>query len=106
MPVGLLTLEIHLPYAHSLKEKRLVLQKIKDRFLRETVLTGSDAALRLVKKNIRVRLRDNSFAIDTDLVLARVDRRGRLNDLLAIDAHVAAHDQIKSLAPGTNAVTR
>ncbi len=31
MPVGLLTLEIHLPYAHSLKEKRLVLQKIKDR---------------------------------------------------------------------------
>lgn len=31
MPIGLLSLEIHLPYAHSLKEKRLVLQKIKDR---------------------------------------------------------------------------
>ena len=31
MPIGLLTLEIHLPYAHSLKEKRLVVQKIKDR---------------------------------------------------------------------------
>ena len=31
MPVGLLTLEIHLPYSHSLKEKRAVLRKIKDR---------------------------------------------------------------------------
>lgn len=31
MPVGVLTLEIHLPYSHSLKEKRAVLQKIRDR---------------------------------------------------------------------------
>lgn len=31
MPVGVLTLEIQLPYAHSLKEKRAVLQKMKDR---------------------------------------------------------------------------
>ena len=31
MPVGLLTLEIHLPYSHSLKEKRAVLRKVKDR---------------------------------------------------------------------------
>jgi len=31
MPVGVLTLEIHLPYAHSLKEKRAVIRKIRDR---------------------------------------------------------------------------
>ncbi len=31
MPVGVLTLEIRLPYAHSLKEKRAVLWKIRDR---------------------------------------------------------------------------
>lgn len=31
MPVGLLTLEIHLPYSHSLKEKRAVLRKLHDR---------------------------------------------------------------------------
>ncbi len=31
MPVGILTLEIHLPDAHSLKEKRFVVRKIKDR---------------------------------------------------------------------------
>ena len=31
MPIGLLTLEIHLPYAHSLKEKRVVVRKMKDR---------------------------------------------------------------------------
>jgi hypothetical protein len=31
MPIGVLTLEIELPYAHSLKEKRAVLQKMRDR---------------------------------------------------------------------------
>jgi uncharacterized protein YlxP (DUF503 family) len=31
MPVGILTLEIQLPYSHSLKEKRAVLQKMRDR---------------------------------------------------------------------------
>jgi len=31
MPVGVLTLEIQLPYAHSLKEKRAVLQKMRGR---------------------------------------------------------------------------
>lgn len=31
MPVGVLTLEIELPYAHSLKEKRAVLRKMRDR---------------------------------------------------------------------------
>lgn len=31
MPVGLLTLEIQLPYSHSLKEKRAVLQKLMNR---------------------------------------------------------------------------
>ena len=31
MPVGVLTLQIEIPYAHSLKEKRAVLQKIRDR---------------------------------------------------------------------------
>ncbi|MBZ5543448.1 MAG: DUF503 domain-containing protein, partial [Acidobacteriia bacterium] len=31
MPVGVLTLEIQLPYSHSLKEKRAVLQKMRGR---------------------------------------------------------------------------
>ena len=31
MPVGVLTLEIQLPYAHSLKEKRAVLNRVRDR---------------------------------------------------------------------------
>ena len=31
MPAGLLTLEIELPYAHSLKEKRAVVQKLLGR---------------------------------------------------------------------------
>ncbi|MBI4166100.1 MAG: DUF503 domain-containing protein [Acidobacteria bacterium] len=31
MPVGILTLEIQIPYSHSLKEKRAVLLKVRDR---------------------------------------------------------------------------
>ncbi len=31
MAVGLLTLEIYLPHAHSLKDKRQVLRRLKDR---------------------------------------------------------------------------
>jgi len=31
MPVGVLMLEIQIPYAHSLKEKRAVLRKVRDR---------------------------------------------------------------------------
>ena len=31
MPVGVLTLEIRLPWAHSLKDKRAVLRKMRDR---------------------------------------------------------------------------
>ncbi|MFQ5663100.1 MAG: DUF503 domain-containing protein [Terriglobia bacterium] len=37
MVVGLLTLEIHLPYAHSLKDKRQVLRKLKERLRRFNV---------------------------------------------------------------------
>lgn len=31
MPIGLVTLEIHIPDAHSLKDKRQVLRSLKDR---------------------------------------------------------------------------
>jgi uncharacterized protein YlxP (DUF503 family) len=31
MPIGLLTLDIHLPESHSLKDKRQVLRSLKDR---------------------------------------------------------------------------
>jgi len=31
MPIGLLTLDIHLPDSHSLKDKRQVLRSLKDR---------------------------------------------------------------------------
>ena len=33
MPVGLLTLEIYIPDAHSLKDKRQVIRSLKDRLL-------------------------------------------------------------------------
>jgi uncharacterized protein YlxP (DUF503 family) len=31
MVIGLLSLELHIPYAQSLKEKRMVLRRVKDR---------------------------------------------------------------------------
>lgn len=35
MPVGLLTLELYIPDAHSLKEKRQVLRSLKDKLRRK-----------------------------------------------------------------------
>ena len=35
MPVGLLTLELYIPDAHSLKDKRQVLRSLKDKLRRE-----------------------------------------------------------------------
>ena len=35
MPVGLLTLELHIPDARSLKDKRQVLRSLKDKLCRE-----------------------------------------------------------------------
>jgi uncharacterized protein YlxP (DUF503 family) len=34
MPVGLLTLELHIPHAHSLKDKRQIVRSLKDRLRR------------------------------------------------------------------------
>ena len=34
MPVGLLTLELHIPEAHSLKDKRQIVRSLKDRLRR------------------------------------------------------------------------
>ena len=34
MPVGLLTLELHMPEAHSLKDKRQILRSLKERLRR------------------------------------------------------------------------
>lgn len=35
MPVGLLVLELHIPDAHSLKDKRQILRSLKDRLRRK-----------------------------------------------------------------------
>ncbi|HYT24490.1 MAG TPA: DUF503 domain-containing protein [Candidatus Polarisedimenticolia bacterium] len=35
MPVGLLTLELHIPHAQSLKDKRQVLRSLKDKLRRD-----------------------------------------------------------------------
>ena len=42
MPVGLLTLELHIPDAQSLKDKRQVLRSLKDKLRRTCRLSFSD----------------------------------------------------------------
>lgn len=37
MNIGLLTLEIHIPDAHSLKEKRMVIRSLKDRLRKHNI---------------------------------------------------------------------
>jgi len=42
MPVGLLTLELHIPDAQSLKDKRQVLRSLKDKLRREFNVAGAE----------------------------------------------------------------
>ena len=35
MHIGLLQLDLHVPYAHSLKDKRMAIRKVKDRLRRK-----------------------------------------------------------------------
>jgi hypothetical protein len=44
MIIGLLTLEIYIPYSHSLKEKRKTLNKIKDRLKKKFNIAFAELA--------------------------------------------------------------
>jgi uncharacterized protein YlxP (DUF503 family) len=44
MIIGLLTLEIYIPYSHSLKEKRKTLNKIKDRLKKKYNIAFAELA--------------------------------------------------------------
>ena len=44
MPIGLLTLEIYIPEAHSLKDKRQVLRSLKDRLRRKFNVAVAEAS--------------------------------------------------------------
>ena len=63
MPVGVLTLEIQIPYAHSLKEKRAVLRKMRDRIRARGLAIGR-----------RIVYRPQSIAIDLDVIYSRHGR--------------------------------
>ncbi len=44
MHIGLLQLDIHLPYAHSLKDKRMALRSLKDRLRKRFNVAVSELA--------------------------------------------------------------
>ena len=70
MPIGLLTLEIYIPEAHSLKDKRQVLRSLKDRLRRKfnvavAELDGQDSWQRSVLGI--VSLSNNSGRVEQSL---------------------------------------
>ena len=86
MPIGLLTLEIYIPEAHSLKDKRQVLRSLKDRLRRKfnvavAELDGQDSWQRSVvgvvslsnnaghvEQSLRTVLEDSERHLGRDLV--------------------------------------
>jgi len=86
MPIGLLTLEIYIPEAHSLKDKRQVLRSLKDRLrgkfnVAVAELEGQDSWQRsvvgvvslannagFVEETLRTVLRDSERHLGRDLV--------------------------------------
>ena len=86
MPIGVLTLEIYIPEAHSLKDKRQVLRSLKDRLRRKfnvaiAELEGQDSWQRAVvgivslsnsaghlEQSLRTVLADSEQLLGRDLV--------------------------------------
>ena len=86
MPIGLLTLEIYIPEAHSLKDKRQVLRSLKDRLRRKfnvavAELEGQDSWQRSVvgvvslsdsaghvEQSLRTVLEDSERQLGRDLI--------------------------------------
>jgi uncharacterized protein YlxP (DUF503 family) len=86
MPIGLLTLEIYIPEAHSLKDKRQVLRSLKDRLRRKfnvavAELDGQDSWQRSVvgivslsnnaghvEQSLRTVLEDSERQLGRDLI--------------------------------------
>ncbi len=86
MPVGLLTLEIYIPEAHSLKDKRQVLRSLKDRLrgkfnVAVAELEGQDSWQRSVvgvvslsntaahlDQSLRMVLEDSELLLGRDLI--------------------------------------
>ena len=86
MPIGLLTLEIYIPEAHSLKDKRQVLRSLKDRLrgkfnVAVAELDGQDSWQRSVvgvvslsnnnahlEKSLRTVLEDSERLLGRDLI--------------------------------------
>lgn len=70
MIIGLLTLEIYLPYSHSLKEKRKTLNRIKDRLKKKFNIAFAEleyqnkwqrSKIGLVTINAQKRMIENMF---------------------------------------------
>jgi uncharacterized protein len=86
MPIGLLTLEIYIPEAHSLKDKRQVLRSLKDRLrgkfnVAVAELEGQDSWQRAVvgivslsnsaghvEQSLRTVLEDSERQLGRDLI--------------------------------------
>jgi uncharacterized protein len=86
MPIGLLTLEIYIPEAHSLKDKRQVLRSLKDRLRKKfnvavAELEGQDSWQRSVvgvvslssnnahlEKSLRTVLEESEKLLGRDLI--------------------------------------
>ncbi len=79
MAVGLLTLELHLPEAHSLKDKRQVLRSLKDRLRQDfnvavAELDFEDTWQRSVVGVVTLANEEHHVEESLQKVLAEVDR--------------------------------
>jgi uncharacterized protein len=92
MPIGLLTLEIYIPEAHSLKDKRQVLRSLKDRLrgkfnVAVAELEGQDSWQRSVVGV--VSLSNNAGHVEQSLRTVLADSERHLGrDLIGHDLEV------------------
>ena len=92
MVVALLTVDVHLPYAQSLKDKRMVLRRIKDRLQKLNV-----AVAEVEHQDLWQRARLGIVAISTTTEHAEEQLRAAADEIDRVEPGVVTRTELEFL---------
>jgi len=92
MVVALLTVDVHLPYAQSLKDKRMVLRRIKDRLQKLNV-----AVAEVEHHDLWQRARLGIVAISTATAHAEEQLRAAADEIDRVEPGVVTRTELEFL---------
>ena len=93
MVIAVLHVELHIPYAHSLKDKRMVLRRVKDRLQKFNV-----AVAEVEHQDLWQRARLGIVAISTTTVHVEQELRAAADEIDRVEPGLVTRTDIEFLA--------